>query len=120
MIERSTSDDRRTARRLDAVPSRRILRFAAALALAAASAAAQEQPPRFQSSVEVTSLDVTVVDDRGQPIPDLTPADFVVRIDGKARRVVSAEWVPLARTPRRPPAFVPAATARTRARPAAG
>ena len=29
-------------------------------------------PPRFQSSVEVTSIDVTVVDDRGKPIADLT------------------------------------------------
>ena len=40
---------------------------------------AQPQPPpkpSFQSSVEVTSLDVTVVDDRGKPIPSLTPADF--------------------------------------------
>src|SRR5260221_5186134 len=54
-----------------------------------------QQPPRFQSSVEVTSLDVAVVDDRGKPIADLTPADFVVRIDGNQRRVVSAEWISL-------------------------
>ncbi len=49
---------------------------------------AQQQPPpkpSFQSSVEVTSLDVTVVDDRGKPITNLTPADFNVRIDGNAR-----------------------------------
>ena len=59
---------------------------------------AQQQPPpkpSFQSSVEVTSLDVTVVDDRGKPITNLTPADFAVRIDGNPRRVVTAEWVPL-------------------------
>jgi VWFA-related protein len=54
-----------------------------------------QQPPRFTSSVEVTSLDVAVVDDRGKPIADLTPADFVVRIDGNQRRVVSAEWISL-------------------------
>ena len=36
-----------------------------------------------------------VVDDRGKPITNLTPADFVVRIDGTPRRVVSAEWVAL-------------------------
>ena len=61
------------------------------------SLSAQQPPPKpsFQSSVEVTSLDVTVVDDKGKPIADLTPADFVVRIDGNSRRVVSAEWVPL-------------------------
>ena len=59
---------------------------------------AQQQPPpkpSFQSSVEVTSLDVTVVDDKGKPIPNLAPADFAVKIDGNARRVVTAEWVPL-------------------------
>ena len=60
--------------------------------------AQQPQPPAkpsFQSSVDVTPLDVTVVDDRGRPIPNLTPGDFTVRIDGAARRVVTAEWVPL-------------------------
>lgn len=59
---------------------------------------AQQQPPpkpSFQSSVEVTSLDVSVVDDRGKPLKDLAPADFNVRIDGNPRRVVSAEWIPL-------------------------
>jgi len=59
----------------------------------------QQQPPppkpSFQSSVEVTSLDVTIVDDRGKPLPNLTPADFTVKIDGNTRRVVTAEWVPL-------------------------
>jgi hypothetical protein len=58
----------------------------------------QQQPPAkpsFQSSVEVTSLDVTVVDDKGKPISTLTPADFVVRIDGNPRRVITAEWVSL-------------------------
>ena len=62
------------------------------------SLSAQQQPPAkpsFQSSVEVTSLDVTVVDDRGKPLANLAPADFAVKIDGNTRRVVTAEWVPL-------------------------
>ncbi len=61
------------------------------------SSQAQQPPPKpsFQSSVEVTSLDVTVVDDKGKPITTLAPADFAVKIDGNARRVVTAEWVPL-------------------------
>ena len=61
--------------------------------------AAEQQPPpkpSFQATVEVTSVDVTVVDDRGKPVANLTPADFNVRIDGGQRRVVSAEWIPLA------------------------
>ncbi len=61
------------------------------------SLSAQQPPPKpsFQSSVEVTSLDVTVVDDKGKPLTTLTPADFAVKIDGNVRRVVTAEWVPL-------------------------
>ena len=61
-----------------------------------AQTAQPPQEPRFQSSVEVTSLDISVVDDRGKPIDGLTPADFTVRVDGNPRRVVTAEWVPLA------------------------
>jgi VWFA-related protein len=55
----------------------------------------QDQVPRFRASVEVTSLDVSVVDDRGQPITDLKPEDFSVRIEGAVRRVTSAEFVAL-------------------------
>ncbi len=63
----------------------------------AAPLLAQHEPdaPRFQSAVEVTSIDVTVVDDRGRPILDLKPGDFSVRIDNAPRRVVTAEWTPL-------------------------
>ncbi len=56
---------------------------------------AQQPPPAFKSSVEVTSVDVTVVDTNGKPISNLAPADFVVRIDNNVRRVVTAEWVQL-------------------------
>ncbi|HJZ73879.1 MAG TPA: hypothetical protein VKE51_19205, partial [Vicinamibacterales bacterium] len=68
------------------------------------SLAAEQQPPKpsFQATVEVTPLDVTVVDDRGKPVPNLTPLDFNVRIDGSQRRVVSAEWIPLASDPSKP------------------
>ena len=64
----------------------------------AQQAPAERQPPRFRSSVEVTSIDVGVVDNQGKAFLNLTPADFSVRVDGKARRVVSAEWVALATT----------------------
>jgi Ca-activated chloride channel family protein len=33
---------------------------------------------------------VSVVDDKGAPVPDLTPADFIVREDGAAREVLRA------------------------------
>lgn len=62
-----------------------------------------QEPPRFRSSVEVTSLDVTVVDDRGHPIVDLGPGDFNVRIDGNQRKVVSAEWISVVSDAAAPP-----------------
>src|SRR5262245_61015131 len=65
------------------------------LATAAGAVRAQQDPPRFRSSVDVTSIDVSVVDGRGKPILDLKPEEFSVRIDNAARRVVSAEWTPL-------------------------
>ena len=68
---------------------------AATLAPVAEAQQAQQVPPSFQSSVEVTPLDVTVVDDRGRPVTTLTAEDFTVRIDNRARRVVTAEWVAL-------------------------
>ena len=60
------------------------------------------QEPRFKSSVDLTSIDVAVVDARGQPIRDLTPGDFAVRIDGKPREVTTADWVPLGSTSAHP------------------
>ena len=51
------------------------------------------QTPTFRAGVETLPVDVSVVDDKGQPVRDLIAADFTVRIDGRARRVVSAQWV---------------------------
>jgi len=72
--------------------------------LAAGTPGAQQpaQPPQtppqpvFRSGVETLPLDVTVVNGRGEPIRDLIASDFTVRLDGRARRVLSAQWVPAA------------------------
>lgn len=84
---------------------RRVLVIALWAAGAAAVAARQApgQLPSFKAAVDVTSVDLTVVDDRGQPIRDLKPEDFNVRVDGSARRVVSAEWVSLTADASAPP-----------------
>lgn len=68
-----------------------------ALALVAAQLvqAQDQQPPRFQSGVEIVTVDVTVVDGDGRPIRDLQPRDFVVEVDGVRRRVITAEWIAL-------------------------
>ena len=57
------------------------------------AAQAPTQPPVFRSTVEVTSIDATVVDGDSRPITDLTPASSPCDVDGQPRHVVSAEWV---------------------------
>ncbi len=52
-----------------------------------------EQAPTFRAGVDVTTIDVAVVDGRGQPVEDLRAPEFSVRIDGEVRRVVSAQLV---------------------------
>jgi VWFA-related protein len=61
-----------------------------------APAAAQPAQPVFRSGVETLPLDVTVINGQGEPIRDLIASDFTVRLDGRARRVLSAQWVPAA------------------------
>src|SRR5438477_1425925 len=51
------------------------------------------QTPSFRAGVEALPVDVTVVDGKGEPIRDLIASDFTVRIDGRPRRVASAQWV---------------------------
>src|SRR5580704_1854547 len=88
--------------------SRRLRALLALVAVAARVAdPAARQTARFQSSVEVTSIDVTVLDASGRPPTDLQPSDFTVRVGGSPRRVVSAQWVPLAAPPGKAPAPLP-------------
>src|SRR6185436_11378269 len=72
--------------------------FCVALCAVAALAlvAAQERPiqgPTFRTGVDLVAVDVSVVDRNGRPVDDLLAPDFVVKIDGAARRVVSADLV---------------------------
>ena len=58
----------------------------------------QPQPPQpaapvFRSGVEALPIDVTVVNGRGEPVRDLIASDFTVRLDGRPRRVLSAQWI---------------------------
>jgi VWFA-related protein len=53
----------------------------------------EQKPPVFKSGVELVAIDVRVTDRDGRPLADLTPGDFEVAIDGKPRRVVSADFV---------------------------
>lgn len=57
---------------------------------------AQAQPT-FRSTVDVVAVDVNVIDRAGRPVSDLLAADFSLEVDGKPRRVRSAEFVSLLR-----------------------
>jgi VWFA-related protein len=77
----------------------RLLLAGAALAASALGAGAQQPPasqpapPTFRVATELIAIDATVVGERGEPIPDLQPEDFVLTVDGKPRRVVSAQFI---------------------------
>lgn len=51
------------------------------------------QGPTFRTGVDVLAVDVTVLDSRGRPVTDLGTAEFSVKIDGRPRRIVSAEYI---------------------------
>jgi VWFA-related protein len=55
--------------------------------------AAPAQGPTFKTGVDVVTVDVAVVDSRGNPVEDLRAPEFTVKIDGETRRVVSAELI---------------------------
>ena len=72
--------------------------------LAAAGAPAQPPSPTFPSKVELITVDVVVVDKKGQPVPGLTRDDFVVEAptriaadrDGRLVRLVGLDLKGLA------------------------
>ncbi len=51
------------------------------------------QPPSFPSRVELVMVDVVVTDKAGEPVPDLTAADFALAEEGRPQRIVSFQSV---------------------------
>jgi VWFA-related protein len=83
---------------------KRVVAVAAALVLAGLDARGQEPaaPPTFAQGVEVVKVDVVVTDKAGNPVADLTRADFTVLDEGKRRDIASFDVIalPEARPPR--------------------
>lgn len=59
------------------------------------------QTPSFHSGIDVVRLDVSVLDKDRRPIRGLTPADFVITVDGTPQPIVGFDEVVL--PPREPP-----------------
>lgn len=66
----------------------------ATLGVAASGFGQQTGRPRFEGEVDVVRLlvDVRVLDRAGDPVPDLTAADFTVEVDGEPAVVEAADW----------------------------
>lgn len=54
------------------------------------------QTATFRAAVDLVAVDVQVVDRDGRPVPALSPGDFEVSINGRRRRIVSADYVQFA------------------------
>jgi len=86
-----------------------LLALALAVTVATVVVWAQEpsapaQPPQtFRSSIDLVPVDVNVLDSSGRPIADLTAQDFSLKVDGKPRRIASAQFITMTRGGERTP-----------------
>src|SRR5262245_52940118 len=98
-----------------------MVRVAARLAcfacLSVALVAAPQVPPTFRAGVDIVTIDVVVLDKRGQPVKDLAAGNFDVALDGKKAKVRVADFRDLTKPPA--PAFTgaPASAAENRVEP---
>jgi VWFA-related protein len=69
-----------------------------ALFLAAAVAFSQQQRPTFSITTNIVVVNVTVTDRNGNPIPNLTTADFQLYEDGKLQKLQAVDYQRLGNT----------------------
>lgn len=60
-------------------------------------AAAPPQQTTFRSSVDLVAVDVSIVDKDGRPVDDLKLDEFTLKVDGKPRKLSTAEFINLRR-----------------------
>jgi VWFA-related protein len=63
------------------------------LFLALVPVLASAQDVVFRTSVDLVTVDATVLDGSGKPVDSLTADDFALRVDGQPRRILSAYFV---------------------------
>lgn len=85
----------------------------ASAGLVRAAEPAAAAPPRFSAGVETVTVDVVVADKKGNPVTDLTAADFTVLEDGKPQTIQSFEKIELPALPNATPAPPPRVSSNT-------
>lgn len=70
----------------------RVIHFALAASVAAllTTLVEAQAPQTFRSNREVLTIETSVRDSDGRAVKDLQPSDFTVRVDGQARKVLTA------------------------------
>ena len=70
-----------------------LVSVAAALLLLGVRTQAQQSGPQFRSGVTLVTIDVTVLDKDGLPVPGLAAGDFEVKLNGRVQPVRSATFL---------------------------
>src|SRR6185295_4216471 len=73
--------------------ARRSLMTLVLAATATASGAARQQAPVFRTSVDLVTIDASVVDNQGRPIGGLGSDQFSLKVDGQPRRIVAVQFI---------------------------
>ena len=73
--------------------SRPVIALVVGILASGAIAPVVGRQPTFRSGVDLVTVDATVLAGDGSPIDNLGPDDFTLDVDGRRRRVVSAQFV---------------------------
>jgi len=69
------------------------MRWLICVGVLAAGAGGAARQPTFRSGIELVTVDAAVLDGDGRPVRTLRPEDFRIDVDGRPRRIVSAQFI---------------------------